>query len=196
MAKCPKPLLGLYLDGKADAAEKTLVEEHLLGCSSCRQEFRQLKRLFGLLTPADGPEPDPGFLAGVMRALELERTPEELEIERRHRMARYLGWGVSVLGLTGLALLAALFWQGLENALGNAPAWLWTRIVLLNPGGFSSLADWLAGLDDRGKALSMAVNSVAGNSSGWAALAAVGFFGWLMAREIVDDVQRLIGYKK
>ncbi len=194
--KCPKHLLGLYLDNKADTEQRTLVEEHLIGCSACREEFRQLEKLFGLLGPGDFPEPEPGFLAGILGALELERTPEELEIQRRRQIARYLGWGVLALGLGGLGLLTAMFWQQLEAAFDNTLSWLLSRLVLFNPAGFSSLAEWLSGLDDRGKALSMAVNSVMGNSSGWASLAAVGFFVWIMAREIVDDVQRLIGYKK
>lgn len=75
-----KDQLGAYLDGELKAATRKQVDEHLLRCSSCREELAREREFneFAREVNAVFDEPvPPGFLARVARLAQAERAPAE-----------------------------------------------------------------------------------------------------------------------
>lgn len=190
--KYQKDLLGLYLDNRLEEWEERRLEEHLRCCPICHGEMVELKNLFAWLRPIDDPAPGNDFAAGLLAAVDKELPPLEFEIRRRQRIARYLGTGAVFLGLGGVALLVALLWSRLSPALWSGLVLLWGKIGLLAP---DALLAGIDGLMAKGRGLSPVIEAITDDSYLWATLTAAGFFGWIMTKEIIEDVQRLIGYK-
>lgn len=103
-----RELLGPYVLGGLDAADRALLDSHLSSCPSCREELASvaglpaLLRLGGGPAPSAAPEPSDGALA---RALDTVRH------ERRRRRGRVLlavaAAVVLVVGATTAGLIAA-----------------------------------------------------------------------------------------
>jgi hypothetical protein len=77
-------LLPWYANGTLEAAERTLVQEHLGGCSACRDELARCGGLAAALAagPENAPSPHPIQLARLMERIEAsERNPEGFDEE-------------------------------------------------------------------------------------------------------------------
>src|ERR1700729_3906122 len=55
----------MYLDGKANPAERRSVEAHLAECAQCHQRVEQFQLLWGVLDEWTAPAPSADFDAGV-----------------------------------------------------------------------------------------------------------------------------------
>jgi len=62
--------LDAFLDGEADEAEKTEIQEHLAACSECARALRQSKKLAGVLQTWKPGEPPADLYGRVISALE------------------------------------------------------------------------------------------------------------------------------
>ncbi|MEP6816828.1 MAG: zf-HC2 domain-containing protein [Marmoricola sp.] len=104
-----RELLGPYVLGGLDPADRAQLESHLTTCPSCREELAAYAGLPALLRLGDGPasdsavEPDPGALTRTLDSVRSERR-------RRRRLAVFGAAAASVvvlgLGATATALLA------------------------------------------------------------------------------------------
>ncbi len=81
-------LLGVYVVGAIEPAERALVDEHLSVCSACRDELAGLAGLPAMLSRV--PEDDVAKLAGNVASLpeQAEPSPELLNSLLRHVAAR------------------------------------------------------------------------------------------------------------
>jgi predicted anti-sigma-YlaC factor YlaD len=81
-------LLGVYVVGAIDPAERALVDEHLSECPACRDELAGLAGLPAMLSRV--PEDDVARLAGNVAGLpeQAEPSPELLNALLRHVAAR------------------------------------------------------------------------------------------------------------
>ena len=102
-------LLGCYVLGSLDPAERSQLEAHLPGCAECRSELASYAGLPGLmsrLSPAEAAGPalaSPAtLLPGVLAAARAERAGERVASRRRLRR-----WRTSAMGAAGLAAAAA-----------------------------------------------------------------------------------------
>jgi len=102
-------LLGCYVLGSLDPAERSQLEAHLPGCAECRSELASYAGLPGLmsrLSPAEAAGPalaSPAtLLSGVLAAARAERAAERAASRRRLRR-----WRTSAMGAAGLAAAAA-----------------------------------------------------------------------------------------
>jgi anti-sigma factor RsiW len=72
-------LLSPYLDGELLAAESRAVQEHLLECAACRQEYERLRATRALLSELPVAEPPAEFWAAVRAP----RAPRPLPLAAR-----------------------------------------------------------------------------------------------------------------
>jgi hypothetical protein len=63
-----------YLDGRAKPAERRAVEEHLAGCSSCRNRAEEFRALWGALDDLPVISPSPAFDASLRARIAAEPT--------------------------------------------------------------------------------------------------------------------------
>jgi predicted anti-sigma-YlaC factor YlaD len=119
-----RQLLGVYVVGAIDPAERSLVDEHLGSCSACRDELVGLAGLPAMLSRV--PAADVARMAGSVVALpeHQEPSPELLNSllrkvagRRRTRMWR----GSAAVG--SAAAIAAGGTALLLNLTASAPAW-------------------------------------------------------------------------
>ena len=190
--ECPKELLGSYLDNRLDDVAKSRVDQHLEHCTACASELRGLRSLFGLLEPSEVPELDSDFLESVMEMIEREPAPIEIEQLRLKRLGRYLGWGGLALGVGGLAVILLLLWGTIDGWLWGGASWAWSWIVLIVEDS-PRLMGLIQQASEIGKILRIVLDSITGNTYLWVAVAAMGLFGWSLLKEIIDDVQDLLG---
>jgi anti-sigma factor RsiW len=61
-----------YLDGRAKPAERRAVEEHLAGCSACRNRAEDFRALWGALDDLPMISPSPAFDASVRARIAAE----------------------------------------------------------------------------------------------------------------------------
>ena len=61
-----------YLDGRAKPAERRAVEEHLAGCSSCRNRAEEFRALWGALDDLPVISPSPAFDASLRARIAAE----------------------------------------------------------------------------------------------------------------------------
>jgi hypothetical protein len=61
-----------YLDGRAKPAERRAVEEHLVGCSSCRHRAEEFRALWGALDDLPLLSPSPAFDASLRARIAAE----------------------------------------------------------------------------------------------------------------------------
>lgn len=131
-----RQLLGVYVLGAIDPAERAQVDAHLAGCAECREELAGLAGLpallgrvpFGEAARISGFEPggpvpgdDPGAepLTGVGEPADVvPLTPLLNRMAQRRRANRWRG----VLAAAAVALIAAGATLGLTHHSGPAPA--------------------------------------------------------------------------
>src|SRR5882762_1239622 len=61
-----------YLDGRAKPAERRAVEEHLAGCSACRNRAEDFRALWGALDDLPVISPSPAFDASLRARISAE----------------------------------------------------------------------------------------------------------------------------
>src|SRR4051812_48766347 len=66
-------VLNDYIDGALGAAERAEVEQHLAGCTACRQTIDDLREILGAARELDVHEPPVRAWARLERAIKLER---------------------------------------------------------------------------------------------------------------------------
>jgi Putative zinc-finger len=94
-------LLPWYANGTLEAAERTLVQEHLGGCPACREELARCGGLAAALAagPENAPSPHPIQLARLMERVEAsERERAGLDDEDGEPVAGGRGGGEPVAG--------------------------------------------------------------------------------------------------
>jgi len=90
--------LNAYLDGELSSNLVRLVETHLVECQACREEFKSLRQLSGILQEAPLPEPvSPGRFASQI-ALRLPPRP----VAPIRNKALEVGWWLVPVGLMTL----------------------------------------------------------------------------------------------
>ncbi|WP_158843223.1 anti-sigma factor family protein [Saccharothrix deserti] len=120
-------VLGAYLLGSLDPAERSVFERHVHGCSHCRREMVRLAPLPGLLgqvqladleLPFEDPVPDPDLWP-------LPPEPEPVPPPpppRRRRWSLLVGAGVLVV-LVALAVLVVPRLTGGDSPAASAVTW-------------------------------------------------------------------------
>ena len=109
--------LDLEVDGALGEAEQVQLEEHLVSCSGCRDERRQLALLAGRLAASRVPVRE-GFASAVMDAL--EPAPWE------SRLARAWAWPLALF--VTLVAAAALVSGAAGTGSGAAGSW-WSALA-------------------------------------------------------------------
>lgn len=126
-----RQLLGVYVVGAIDPAERSLVDEHLGTCPACRDEIAGLAGLPAMLSRV--PAEDVARMAGSVVSLpeHHEPSPELLNsllrkvaTKRRTRLYR---------GLVSVAAAAAVAAGGTAVALNAASAPVWSTASGMNP---------------------------------------------------------------
>jgi len=97
--------LSLYALGALEGEERRVVEQHLDGCSGCRQELEKLQGDLALLAfSASGPRPPARSRERLMAAIAKE--PRRVELPRaRWAWWNVLGWAAAVAALAMAFLL-------------------------------------------------------------------------------------------
>lgn len=128
-----RQLLGVYVVGAIDPAERSLVDEHLGSCSACRDELAGLAGLPAMLSrvPAD----DVARLAGSVVALpEIQEPSPELlnsllrKVAGRRRTRLWRG-SAAVAAAAGIAAGATVVFLNLTAG----PAATWSAASAMNP---------------------------------------------------------------
>ena len=115
-----RELLGPYVLGGLDAAERALLDSHLSTCPSCRGELASYAGLPALLRLGDGPAPSPTPEPSddaLARALDTVRN----ERRRRRRLTQLASAAAVVLGLgLGATTVGLIAGQGDGPETGQA----------------------------------------------------------------------------
>ncbi len=143
MSECEGRRLAAYYDGELPPRERAAVEEHIAGCSRCRSELEQLRRLSRLIAETEAPVRLPQqALARLHRALPPVRQFEVVRLCRR----------VAIAAAALLALSVGLMWYGTpegHGAAGVPSAWEVTAVSLdtelADVGSSRAYALWFAG---------------------------------------------------
>jgi predicted anti-sigma-YlaC factor YlaD len=190
--KCQKDLLDLCLDNRLGKAARTEVELHLGECSICRGELERLQVVVEMLRTCEPPDLDANFLTDVMSAIEALPSPLEVELARRQRVGKFLGFGSSILALGLIITLLMLFRGYLGAVVWDGIMWLSGRIVL----GTIPMPDILSVWGSIRKLTDIVSDVIEGNQFLLPLIAVSGLLLVNMIREIVDDVQQVLGYRK
>ncbi|HZW82940.1 MAG TPA: zf-HC2 domain-containing protein [Candidatus Deferrimicrobium sp.] len=190
--KCQKDLLELYLDNRLGEADKVDVESHLGGCSICRGELERLQVVVAMLKTCEPPDLDENFLADVMNAIEALPSPLEVELARRQRVGRFLGFGSSILALGLIIAVLMLFGGYLGAVVWDGIIWLSGIIMLVN----LPMPDLLSVWGSIRRLADIVSDVISGNQFLLPLIAVSGLLVVNMTREIVDDVQQVLGYRK
>lgn len=107
-----------YVDGTLDAADRAVVESHLVVCDRCQSEVEEMHALFAALASLPRLEPSPGFAERVMAGVHLHQPwPARLAaLLRRLLPTSTAGW-VLAAAILAIPLLTA----------GTATAWIVSR---------------------------------------------------------------------
>ena len=106
-----RPLLGVYVLGKADPHDRAVVDAHLPGCPKCREELAELEglpALLALVPPSEiaTPRGMPSGAAGMQTSPELLprllAAAASTRSRRRQRILAAAAASLLVLGLGGL----------------------------------------------------------------------------------------------
>lgn len=131
-----RQLLGVYVVGAIDPAERSVVDQHLESCRDCREELSGLAGLPALLGRV--PLPDAERLAATGNGLpEMDEPPAELlngllrRVATRRRARRWR----SVLTLAAAVAIAAGGAAGVVHALEPGTAQPTTETVTANGAG-------------------------------------------------------------
>jgi anti-sigma factor RsiW len=150
-----RDLLPAYFDGELQGASLKEVEDHLKGCSGCRHDLDQLRKLSALLQIAPGPERQ---VSARRLASQVELRLKEPERRPRWQKALKAGWQVAPLGLLFVwgFLEAVLVVSSLIAALGGFEELLAGQVsfqelvlslpVVFSPGLLARAAAVLSGL--------------------------------------------------
>jgi predicted anti-sigma-YlaC factor YlaD len=114
-----RQLLGVYVVGAIEPAERALVDEHLAGCASCRDELAGLAGLPAMLGRVPGA--DVARLAGDMTALPpvAEPSPELLDsLLRRVSTSRRTRMWRGLVAVAAAAVIAAGAATGIMHVTG------------------------------------------------------------------------------
>jgi anti-sigma factor RsiW len=119
-------LLGPWLDGELSRSDGEAVRAHLVECSACREEIRQLERLNVLLkdalAPAGAAIAFPAFWHGLQQRIETARPWAVTALERVRSVFRgpALPWAVpaAILLLIGVVSLQS-FWSAWRGRAQN-----------------------------------------------------------------------------
>lgn len=121
-ARCEefRELVSAYVDESLDGGELFSLEQHVRGCTECRQFEGDLRRLKGLLQAAESfrppRRPPAGFAALV--AARIEREPLAQVVSFPEAPARRRSTRRPWIGMVAAAAAAALFF-----------AWSWQRLL-------------------------------------------------------------------
>ena len=109
--------LQAYVDNQVDAADRAVLESHLLGCALCKGEVEEWRSLFAMLSTMPQVAPSRGFANRVMAHIELPdpwyaRLPARVAAQLRTFVPKTTrGWTVATaclaLPIVGFAALAA-----------------------------------------------------------------------------------------
>ncbi len=126
-----------FIEGKLAAGEKAAMAEHLRTCDDCKAELKSLERIYGVLSRAETPPPDPYWITLLPRI-------HRRIAEGRHQSARgWPGWVFRyAVPLASVGLLLFLLFrnispepgtvmQGQSSSNGSASSVLDVREVLL-----------------------------------------------------------------
>lgn len=101
-------LLGDYLEGDLELAERTRLDEHLPHCPRCAQELAELRATIGLLRALPDPEPPPGLAGAVMQRVDAGEATAPILLRAVRRLAEPRLAAPLAAGLAGLAVFAGL----------------------------------------------------------------------------------------
>ena len=95
-----------YLDGTLSDQERQAMEQHLEGCTTCREEFQLAKDLLEQLSSLEVPAPRPGYEQRVLGFLQDVRGEEKPRQPKPHVLPMWFGAGFAT---AALAIVAVLF---------------------------------------------------------------------------------------
>lgn len=72
--KVSSSLIG-YLDGRANAEERSMVEAHLQSCAACRERAEEFRRLWDVMAEVPAVEPSFGFDTRLRQRIATEGRP-------------------------------------------------------------------------------------------------------------------------
>jgi anti-sigma factor RsiW len=137
----PPEWLAAYRDGELDGARRGVVEAHLPGCASCRQELAALQSLSDALAVDRLPD------SVVTRHAALWRRLEPQLPDRAPATLSPVGWlpGISLLLVGGLVQFTAAVVAVVMLIDGRAP-WAADSLAWLGRVAAGALVGWLAWL--------------------------------------------------
>ncbi|MBO8158887.1 zf-HC2 domain-containing protein [Thermosyntropha sp.] len=100
-----RDLLSPYMDDMTNEKENRLVESHLVGCQSCREELERMRVIASCLNKLEVP-PCPEELAHDVRRRLLEEKSKVFSLREAHRPKRR-GWIAAVVA--GFALMIGMY---------------------------------------------------------------------------------------
>ena len=103
-------LLPAYLEDALSPAERKHVEEHLAGCSSCRQDIADLKKAADLLHNLEEVEPPPFFEQRIMAAIR-EENKQKQSVWRKLFFPLHIKIPIQALTTVFIAVFAFLVYQ-------------------------------------------------------------------------------------
>jgi len=103
-------LLPAYLEDALSPAERKHVEEHLAGCSSCRQAIADLKKAADLLHNLEEVEPPPFFEQRIMAAIR-EENKQRQSVWRKLFFPLHIKIPIQALATVFIAVFAFLVYQ-------------------------------------------------------------------------------------
>jgi hypothetical protein len=111
-------LIPWVLNGTASESERHCVEEHLKGCTDCRDELEFQRRLQRVIAQQQGAKVDPHSLWARLReqlnASFTSNSPARSEPRRLRRVERaWMPWAIAAMLVqgVGLGVLAAALWS-------------------------------------------------------------------------------------
>ncbi len=103
-------LIAMEVVGQLSTPERAALGAHVEGCSSCRDERRELMMLPAVLGAADPDHFDAHELPFALRSAMLDRLRAEEKAERRAHRSRYLVGSVAAAVVAAAVLTLTLAW--------------------------------------------------------------------------------------
>lgn len=96
--------LTAYLDGEADAAETSLIEERIANDPAWAAELRRLQRAWDLLDRLPKAEPDPDFTQTTVEMIALDAAAELEAVVRLRPVRKWIDRLLTVAAVAAVAL--------------------------------------------------------------------------------------------